>query len=1385
MLLIAITAALCFLPLVSDSESDADVGSAVIGSTHYDTVKDALTASVAGDVVFVIPDSDKQSSLGSDAVVKKGVTMVLPYSEDLNASGTKDGDDKASAKIANNNYRYMVFTVESGATLSVEGKLIVGGILSKFFTFDYQGHTSGDFARMQIKGTVSVESGGSLYCYGSVMGSGTLSLKDGAEAYEPFIVTDYVGGDLAAVSYNQGQSPFNRYAVENVQSKFTMTSGAKLYGLMNLFANGKYNKVVEPLVSDTEGLIILSKGSVLSSYYRLSEYLDANWESNIFKDVGKKYITVTGGATFGSISPEVEGRQADTGSTIFSIPYNFDVTLKDGTYSIGNKVRLLPGSSLTVAKGATLNVTGMLLAYNGLFDKVFRDKYYPTTEILGGVDYYSKIAELVVNGTMNVTGTFAGFVQSTAAGGVVSLDSKAKLSLKSQQYGVAGSIQGKSVDNVSRMDLRAFAMDGYGNEFDLVAGKTYTSSDKASHTMKSYTCYDPNTNKLTTIALDQAVSGSWYIGTLSVKYSANGGTGTVPTDVKRYQSGETAYVLGQGSISKDGYRFTGWATNSKGTGTVYTQGQAIKVTSSVTLYAVWASSGADTGVSLDKTSATIDAGSSITLKATVQPSTAANKSVVWKSSDPKVASVSNGKVTGASEGTATITVTTVDGGCTATCKVTVKGSVSVTGVSLDKTSATIDVGGSITLKATVKPSDATDKSVVWTSSSSKVASVSNGKVTGVSAGKATITVTTVDGGYKATCEVTVKDSTVSVTGVSLSSKDATVKEDVNIELKATVTPSNATNKNVSWSSDNASVASVSNGIVTGKSVGTANITVTTADGGFKATCKVTVVSPVVKVTGVDIKPDKETVSKGGVVVLAFEVLPSDASDKDVSWKSSNASVVTVSHGAVTGVSVGTAVITVTTHDGGFTDTCTIVVSEDVVETTGVVLSRNEVSLDVGSEAVLAATVFPSNATNKSVLWYSHDMSVVTVDGNGVLHGINPGKTVVTVSTADGKHTDKCMVTVNKAVVPVSSVTFPVSPVTLEVGDQMTLGYEVSPADATWSSVEWSSSDSSIAFVKDGEVTGLAVGTATITVSLDGVKGSCEVRVVEDEVSVEGVSLDRREATVNIGGTFQLEATVKPSDATDKSVVWTTSDSRIAVVSDGTVTALTEGTATITVMTIDGGFSDTCSLTVVDNTVHVTGVKLDKTYASFALGDTLVLAATVEPSDATDKTVFWTTSNSGIALVDNGTVTGVATGSAVITVTTTDGSFSAQCNVDVLPSVIHVTGVKLDKTSMTLTTGDVVNLKATVDPSEASDRSVRWSTSDSTIVKVVDGTVQAITAGTATVTVTTVDGGFIDSCRITVESPSAGGDNTLLYIAIGAVAVIGIVAAALVMRRMSA
>ena len=170
--------------------------------------------------------------------------------------------------------------------------------------------------------------------------------------------------------------------------------------------------------------------------------------------------------------------------------------------------------------------------------------------------------------------------------------------------------------------------------------------------------------------------------------------------------------------------------------------------------------------------------------------------------------------------------------------------------------------------------------------------------------------------------------------------------------------------------------------------------------------------------------------------------------------------------------------------------------------------------------------------------------------------------------------------------------------------------------------------------------------------------------------VTEVKLDKDSLSLEVGGTATLTATITPNNATNPNVTWSSDNQNVATVDqNGEVTAVSAGTATITVTTADGGYKDTCPVTVTAATVPVTGVSLNKDSLALGVGDSETLTATVKPEDATNKAVTWTSSNSTVATVDqNGVVTAVAPGTATITVTTADGSFTATCTVTVRPDI---------------------------------------------------------------------------------------------------------------------
>jgi uncharacterized protein YjdB len=230
-------------------------------------------------------------------------------------------------------------------------------------------------------------------------------------------------------------------------------------------------------------------------------------------------------------------------------------------------------------------------------------------------------------------------------------------------------------------------------------------------------------------------------------------------------------------------------------------------------------------------------------------------------------------------------------------------------------------------------------------------------------------------------------------------------------LKATVNPSNATEKTIAWSSDNPSVAAVSNGTVTAVKAGSATVTVTTQDGGKTARCAVTVKAKTVAVTGISLNKASLTLTEGGSETLTAAVAPENATNQQVNWSSADNQVATVDNaGKVTAVKIGETTVKATTEDGGKTAECKVTVTK--VAVSSITLSKSAYSLDVGQSIKLAATVQPDNASFPSLTWKSSNEAVATVDAGGLVKAVAPGAADITAS-ADGITSKACVITVNE------------------------------------------------------------------------------------------------------------------------------------------------------------------------------------------------------------------------------------------------------------------------------------------------------------------------------------------------------------------------------------
>lgn len=340
-----------------------------------------------------------------------------------------------------------------------------------------------------------------------------------------------------------------------------------------------------------------------------------------------------------------------------------------------------------------------------------------------------------------------------------------------------------------------------------------------------------------------------------------------------------------------------------------------------------------TSIKLSSDSVTVAVGEKATIKATLEPKNTTDK-VTWSSSDNGIVTVTEeGIVTGIKSGTAYVTAE-VNSSVIASVFVTVKeasrsstpapqrpsqSTINPTSIKLDKTSDNVKIGAKIRLKATVIPNNASNTSVTWSSSDVNIATVNGGEVTGKKLGAVTITAKT-HNGKTATARITVisgSSTTIPATGITVSPTSTSVKVGSTVTISASITPNNATERMITWTSSDNNIATVSSGVVTGKKAGTVTITAKTLSGKTaKATVKV-IASPSnsIPATGIKLSAKSATIKVGGTYRLTALVEPSNATNRVVTWSSSNTGVATVVGGVVTGKKAGTVTITAKTHNG--------------------------------------------------------------------------------------------------------------------------------------------------------------------------------------------------------------------------------------------------------------------------------------------------------------------------------------------------------------------------------------------------------------------------------------------------------------------------------------
>jgi uncharacterized protein YjdB len=635
------------------------------------------------------------------------------------------------------------------------------------------------------------------------------------------------------------------------------------------------------------------------------------------------------------------------------------------------------------------------------------------------------------------------------------------------------------------------------------------------------------------------------------------------------------------------------------------------------------------------------------------------------------------------------------------------------------------------LKARAKRSFA-QTPLEWTSSDPLVAAVdANGLVTAVEEGEATLSGRF--GNLSVSCPVTVY---YPLKGLALSAEKLILQKAESAVLSVSPLPAQADlPEGVEFVSSDSRVAEVdAQGRVRALSVGEAVITA--RGDGFKASCPVTVLSAM---TGIRIGEAPAEMNVGESVPLSLLYIPEDTTDdRTAVWESSDPAVVSVSpEGAVTALAPGTAVISVTV--GPFREETEITVYAPLK---GISLDAEELHLMKQESAQLSVLYDPENTTDDTTVTFSSaDPGVATVDENGLVTAQEGGLTMITAQV--GEHQAVCAVTVR---VPMTGILIDGVNRTVKRGNTAQLTVSFSPADTNDDrTLEWVSDDPEVATVdEDGLVTAVGPGETLITASCGEFSDKVRITVV---IPAEQVTISRDSLDLTKGEGAQLSAEVLPEDTTEgRDVSWSSSDSSVVRVDgNGYVTAVAPGSCTVRAS--HGSLLASCRVTV---TAPMTGIGLNKTDITLLEGDSASLSVEYYPWDTTDdRSVSWSSSDSGVASVSGGSVRAVSAGSCTITATV--GRFTASATVRVKP-IIRVSSVSLSQTWISFNDwGQTVKLTASVSPGDATYPTVRWSSSDNSVASVTsDGTVRVSGSGSCTITATA--DGVSATCTVSASLP---------------------------------
>lgn len=609
------------------------------------------------------------------------------------------------------------------------------------------------------------------------------------------------------------------------------------------------------------------------------------------------------------------------------------------------------------------------------------------------------------------------------------------------------------------------------------------------------------------------------------------------------------------------------------------------------------------------------------------------------------------------------------------------------------------------------------------------------------------------------------DNTIYVSDITLSSSTIVLDEDESAYIEATVYPVNAADKGLKYTSSDTSVVTVSSsGLLRAQGEGRATITIAATDGsGTSVKCYVEVGSSLV--TRFDTNYDSLDLDKNENVYLTINPYPATAKDTSYTVTSSNTSVVRVtSAGLVTARAAGSATITITANDDGeVKKVIPVTVSSTAVKTSFVLIDESVYDATVGKTMRIGINYGSSYGTS-SVSFKSSDTSVVTVNSSGLITPVAEGYAKITVTLDDGTDkSDSCFINVEKDTTSsgVTKVVLDATKFTMAVGDTDTIEATVTPS----TSLSYVSTNTSVVTVTSkGVIEAVGSGTANIIVSANdgsGAYASATITVSGGNSLVKSIELGNDTALIEVGESYQINASVEPSTAKNKTLTYVSGNTSIATVnSSGLISAKAEGETTITIRSTDGsGISKSLKVTTTeDQVIYIEEITIENPVITLREGQSIKLNEEVSPSNATLDTLIYTSSDEDVVTIsEKGKIYAEGTGEAVIKAMAQDGSgkyVTVAIEVIGKDEKILVSSIEIANEALDLSVGDTAKLNVTVYPDTAENKNLQYSSMNGSIATVTStGLVTAVNAGTTYISVSALDGSKKQATlKVTVTKP---------------------------------